>query len=136
MNVAVLVLLLVQSAVGLLALVRWRRALRAGARFPTSLVLTHIAVADTATVLWIVRLATDHAGWAWAALAVLLVGNAVGDLVLAGRWRLDEAASGRWLTGWVSAAKGLLTPRRRVGATHATLAGVTTVATLVGCLVG
>ncbi|HWU22149.1 MAG TPA: hypothetical protein VN088_11530 [Nocardioides sp.] len=136
MNIAVLVLLVVQSALGLLALLRWRRALRSGARFPTALVATHIAVVDVATGLWVVRLVSDRAGWGWAALVVLLVGNGLGDLVLAGRWRLDQAVAGQWLKGWVSAAKGLLEPRRRVGALHATFAGITTVAVLVGCLVG
>lgn len=135
MVVAVLVLLVVQSLVGLLALLRWRRALRAGARFPTVLVTVHVVVALTATALWVVRLLAGGDGWAWAAFVVLLVGNGLGDLVLAGRWRLDEAVGGRWLRGWVSAAKGLLTPRRRVGAAHATLAGVTTVLVLVACLV-
>ena len=53
-----------------------------------------------------------------------------------GRWRLDQAASGAWLKGWISAAKGLTNPKRRIGAAHATLAGVTTVAMLVACLIG
>ena len=136
MNVAVLVLLVLQSTVGLLALLRWRRALRAGSRFPTSLVATHVVVADTASILWIVRLVADHLAWGWASLVVLLVGNGIGDLVLAGRWRLDQAATGAWLKGWVSAAKGLTNPKRRIGAAHATLAGVTTVAMLVACLIG
>ncbi|HJQ04021.1 MAG TPA: hypothetical protein VJ872_01125 [Nocardioides sp.] len=136
MNIAVLLLLVVQSLIGLLALLRWRTAMRSGARFPTALVATHIAVVDVASILWIVRLVSDRAAWGWAALVVLLVGNGLGDLVLAGRWRLDEAVGGQWLKGWVSGAKGLLTPRRRVGAAHATLAGVTTVAVLVACLVG
>ena len=135
MNVVVLVLLLVQSALGLLALLRWRKAIRTSARFPTSLVATHILVADTATILWIVRLVTDEAGWGWASFVVLLVGNGIGDLVLAGRWRLDQATSGAWLKGWVSAAKGLLNPKRRVGAAHAAGAGIVTVVVLVACLI-
>ncbi|GAA4805840.1 hypothetical protein ACFQ0K_00870 [Nocardioides caeni] len=136
MDVVVLVLLLLQSALGVLALLRWRKALRPSARFPTSLVAAHIAVSDIATILWVVRLVTDEVGWGWAALGVLLVGNGIGDLVLAGRWRLDQATSGAWLKGWVSAAKGLTNPKRRVGAAHAAGAGITTVALLVACLIG
>ncbi|GAB2989174.1 hypothetical protein [Nocardioides montaniterrae] len=136
MVVAVLVLLVVQSLLGVLALLRWRRALRTGASFPWPLVASHVLVADIATALWIARLVTDAGGWGWASFGVLLVGNGLGDLVLAGRWRLDAAVGGRWLTGWVSGAKGLLDPRRRVGALHATGAGVVTVLVLVACILG
>lgn len=134
-DIVVLVLLLVQSLIGVAALLRWRSALRAGATFPTALVATHIAVADAATIVWIVRMATDELAWGWASFVVLLVGNGVGDLVLAGRWRLDQAVAGQWLRGWVNAVKGLANPKRRLGAAHAAGAGVTTVLMLVACLV-
>ncbi|GAB3859394.1 hypothetical protein GCM10028801_20730 [Nocardioides maradonensis] len=136
MNIVVLVLLVLQSLIGVLALLCWRRAVHSGARFPLALVASHIAVVDAATGLWIVRLVSDRAGWGWAALVVLLAGNGIGDLVLAGRWRLDKAVGGQWLKGWLSAAKGLTNPKRRIGAAHAVGAGVTTVAMLVACLVG
>ena len=136
MDMAVLVLLLLQSALGLLALLRWRKALRAPGRFPTTLVTSHVVVADAATVLWIVRMASGEEAWGWAAFVVLLVGNGLGDLVLAGRWRIDQAMSGAWLKGWLSAVKGLADPKRRVGAAHAAGAGIVTVATLAACLVG
>ena len=136
LNVIVLVLLVVQSLIGVTALLRWRAALRNGSPFPTAVVATHIAIADAGTVLWIIRLVTDDLKWGWAALVVILVGNAVGDIVLAGRWRLDQALSGQWLTGWVSAAKGLLNPKRRLGAAHAAGAGITTTLLAIACIVG
>ena len=134
MNVAALVLLLLQSVLGLLALLRWRKVLRPSAPFPTALVAAHVVVADAATLLWIVRMVSDEVAWGWASFVVLLVGNGLGDLVLAGRWRLDQAVSGAWLKGWMSAAKGLLDPKRRVGAAHAAGAGIVTVVVLVACL--
>lgn len=133
LDLVVLVLLAAQSLLGVLALLRWRAALRAGARFPVALVATHVAVVDLATVLWIVRMVTDELAWGWVSLVVILLGNGLGDLVLAGRWRLDQAVSGRWLRGWVSAARGLLDPQRRAGAAHAVGAGVTTVMLAVAC---
>lgn len=133
-DLIVLVLLLAQSLIGVAALVRWRSALRSGSPFPTALVATHILVADAATILWIVRMVTDELAWGWASLVVLLVGNGIGDLVLAGRWRIDQAISGGWLRGWVDAAKGLLNPKRRLGAAHAAGAGVTTVFLAIACV--
>lgn len=136
LDLVVLVLLVVQSLLGVLALLRWRAASRAGSAFPTALVATHIAVVDIATVLWVVRVVSDDLVWGWISLGVLLLGNGLGDLVLAGRWRIDEAVSGQWLRGWVDAAKGLLHPKRRIGAAHAVGAGVTTVLLAAACVVG
>lgn len=132
LDVIVLVLLLIQSSLGALALLRWRAA---KARIPWSIVGVHIAVVDVATILWIVRLVTDDLGWGWASLVVLILGNGLGDLVLAGRWRADHAVSGRWLRGWVNAVKGLLSPQRRLGAAHAAGAGIVTLLTAVACVV-
>jgi hypothetical protein len=135
LDAVVLALLVLQSVVGVLALLRWRGALRAATSFPTALVAAHIVVSAGATALWVVWLASDRLAWGWAAFVVVLVGNGLGDLVLAGRWRLDQALSGRWLRGWADAARNLLDRRRRIGAAHAALAGVTTVLMLVACLV-
>lgn len=135
LDLIVLVLLAVQALLGVVALLRWRAARVVGTAFPTALVTAHVVVAVVAVVLWVVRMATDDLGWGWGALVVLLTANGIGDLVLAGRWRLDHAVSGRWVRGWLSAAKGLTHPRRRAGAAHAVMAGVTTVLLLVACLV-
>lgn len=135
LDAIVLVLLLLQSALGALAFLRWRRALRSGASFPTALVATHVAVADTATVLWIVRMLSDELAWGWAALVVIIAANGLGDLILAGRWRLDHALSGRWARSYFSAVKGLTEPRRRAGAAHLVGAGVTTITLAAACVV-
>jgi len=134
LNVIVLVLLGVTMAIGLTVLLRWLKRRRPGTGFPTALVATHISVVVVGTALWVIFMATDQVAWAWASLVVVLTGNGLGDLVLAGRWRLDVAASGRWAQGWLSAVKDLVHPRRRINAAHAVLAGVTSVTMLVATL--
>lgn len=131
----VLVLLVLQSLLGVAALLRWRSAYKNRVGFPMRTVATHIAFADVTTVLWIVWMVTDALAWGWAALVTILLANGVGDLLLAGRWRLEHALTGRWLRGWVAAAKGLTSPRRRVNAAHAVMAGVTTAVLAAACVV-
>lgn len=134
MNVAVLVLLGVTVSVGITVLLRWLKRRRPGTAFPTPLVAVHIGAAVAGTALWVTFMATDTTAWAWVALVVVLTGNGLGDMVLAGRWRLDVAARGRWAQDWWSAVKDLVRPRRRINAAHAALAGVTTVSMLVATL--
>lgn len=123
----VLILLVTTVAFGLLILLRWLRRRTAGSQFPTTLVVLHLSGAVATLALWLAYMATDRLGWAWAALVTVLTTNGLGDLVLAGRWRLDAAMRGTWIRDYGKALGDLRHPRRRINAAHFVLAGTTTV---------
>jgi hypothetical protein len=127
MTTAVLVLLVTTATFGILILLRWLRRHTAGSKFPTALVALHLFSAVATLALWLTYMATDRLGWAWAALITVLATNGLGDLVLAGRWRLDAAVRGTWIRDYGKALGDLRNPRRRINAAHFVLAGTTTV---------
>ena len=54
-----------------------------GRRIRPPLIFTHLLLAASGLVLWIVYLAADKKGWAWAAFALLLVVASLGFGMLA-----------------------------------------------------
>ena len=123
----VLLLLVATATVGTLALLRWLRRRSPGSKFPTALVVLHVSAVLTTLTLWLIYMTTDRTGWAWAALVTVLTANGLGDLLLAGRWRLDSAVRGTWIRDYGKAVSDLRHPRRRLNAAHLVLAGTTTV---------
>src|SRR5690554_5561744 len=87
MNAVVLVALLVVVALGVTALVQWLRRPTSGTAFPTPLVGSHVVSVVVGVGLWIAFMATDTLALAWFAFAVIIIGNALGDIITTGRWR-------------------------------------------------
>jgi hypothetical protein len=93
MGVAALIVWVATALGGFTLLGMWLRA--GGARAATAggpttrlappLILGHFGLAAGGLVLWIVYLAVDRTGLAWAALAVLVVVAGLGDVMFA-RW--------------------------------------------------
>ncbi|HEX6676291.1 MAG TPA: hypothetical protein VF486_14850 [Actinomycetes bacterium] len=105
MGVAALITWIITALGGFVLLATWlsRGGLReraAGAsRFPPALILGHFLLAAGGLILWIVYLATDTTGVAWAAFAVLLVVALLGFTMLA-----------RWLQGRRTAVGAVAAP--------------------------
>ena len=133
MAIAALVSWALSILVGVAVLVQWWR--RRGGRFPTLIVLSHIATALLGLYFWIGFVLGDGALWAWLAFAVLGVNNGLGDAILTGRFRAVSGTMGTWRQDYGSAIKSLVQGRRpKMASIHAILAGVTSVLVLVACL--
>ena len=133
MAIAALVSWALSILVGVVVLVQWWR--RRGGRFPTVIVLSHIATALLGLYFWIGFVLGDGALRAWLALVVLSVNNGLGDAILTGRFRAVSGTVGSWRQDYGSAFKGLLQGRRpKMASVHAILAGVTSVLILIACL--
>ncbi len=91
MALVVLVLWLVQAAVGVTLFVSWlRHAHGRGART----VVTHVVSSLTGLAFWIWFVATGALAPAWIAFVVITIGNGFGDVMLLQRARrLDPAAT-------------------------------------------
>ncbi len=89
MGVAALITWIVTAVGGFVLLLTWlsrgglRERASGASRFPPALILGHFLLAAGGLVLWIVYLATDTAGIAWTAFAVLLVVALLGFTMLA-----------------------------------------------------
>jgi hypothetical protein len=74
-----------------------RQAAQPGRRIRTPLIFTHFLLAASGLVLWIIYLAADTKGWAWAAFVVLLVVAGLGFAMFAlwlQRRQANPAAAG------------------------------------------
>jgi hypothetical protein len=60
-----------------------RQADQPGRRIRPPLIFTHLLLAASGLVLWVIYLAADRKGWAWAAFVVLLVVASLGFGMLA-----------------------------------------------------
>jgi hypothetical protein len=89
MAVAALITWLVTALGGFVLLFRWMggggHKPGSGSRLPASLVFAHFGLAVVGLVLWIIYLATDSEGIAWAAFVVLLPVALAGFTMFA-RW--------------------------------------------------
>jgi hypothetical protein len=124
---------LVTAALGILELLAWRNS----SSRPPPLAYRHATTALTGLVLWVGFLVTDRAVLAWAALAVLALGNGLGDLLTTVGWRSRNSGGTASLTKDARSAVGevLRFRRSRRVVAHALLAGVTFVSVLAAAIV-
>ena len=78
--VLVLVFLAVTAILGVASLMAWRR--HRGTGFPAKKIATHVSLQSASIVIWGIFLATMQPWIAWAAFAVITVGQVFGDLLM------------------------------------------------------
>jgi hypothetical protein len=76
-----------------------KQADQPGRRIRPPLIFTHLLLAASGLVLWIIYLAADQKGWAWAAFVVLLVVASLGFGMLALWLQRRQAAGSPALAG-------------------------------------
>lgn len=126
---------LVTGVVGIVVLIQWLRRHRAGRRFPTRLVLSHLVTAVVGIGLWAWFVASDRLLAGWLTFAALNVINGFGDAILTGRVRALTGVGPSWWKDYSRALRRVAAGRHPPLATlHAVLAGVTYFSTLVACV--
>ena len=120
----------VQGAVGVRLLAEWLRGRR-----DTSTVLSHVGLSVGALGPWIAFLATEDVAWGWAALALITVGNSLGDSLLRNRWRRLTGVRSSFLRDYAGAVGAVLTGRLPAAVVfHAAFAGAVYFAALASCI--
>ncbi len=110
-----------------------------GRRIRTPLIFTHLALAATGLVLWIVYLAIDKRGLAWVAFGLLLVVATLGFAMLALWLQRRQAQPAPAATGGASLAAEGSTPAEQhfpvpIVAVHGLVAATTLVLVLLAAL--
>ncbi|GAB3602566.1 hypothetical protein [Microbacterium aureliae] len=95
----------IQAGVGILLLAGWVRHARGA---DAGRVVSHITLMVLYLTPWAMFVLTGVAWWAWAALAVLLVGIPFGDLVLLDRGRRVRGETGAGMSGYAVAIRALV----------------------------
>ena len=133
LSLIALALWLVTAALGILEFLAWRRS----SSKPPPLVYRHAATALTGLALWAGFVLTDRAPLAWMAVAVLALGNGLGDLLTTGGWRSRNTGGTGSLTKDVRSALGevLRFRRSRRVVAHALLAGATFFSVLAAAII-
>ncbi|MEV4313717.1 hypothetical protein [Actinocrispum sp. NPDC049592] len=130
--IAALVAWVISAGVGVVMLLRWRRAVP-----PPPAALIHLAAAATGLALWITYLSTDRpAALAWVTFGVLIVINGLGDMLLTVRWRARRANTGHGsaILDYFRAAREVMSGKRPAALAHAFLAPAILVLVLVTAL--
>ncbi|AIY00069.1 hypothetical protein ART_0470 [Arthrobacter sp. PAMC 25486] len=122
-----LVFWIIQVSVGISLLVSWWRHGRRGA----AVIITHVASVVVGLGLWIAFLLSSALWPAWAAFALLNVGNGFGDAMLVGRHRSQAGPTASYLSAILAVVKGWMPPRVTF---HALFAGVVYFSCLGVCL--
>lgn len=115
-----LALLVLTAALGLVALLRWRRHRAAG--YPAGRIAAHIALQVVSIGVWIAFLATGLPSVAWSAFVVITAGQVVGDLLMFASYRARHPDAGG--VGYAAAAADVLSFRRKAPALHATVGAI------------
>ena len=128
-----LALWLVTATLGILELLAWRSS----SSKPPPLAYRHATTALTGLVLWAGFVVTDRALLAWVAVAVLGLGNGLGDLLTTTGWRSRNSGGTASLIKDAGSAVGevLRFRRSRRVVAHALLAGATFFIVLVAAVV-
>lgn len=130
----ILITWVLSASAGVWMLLRWlarHRAAPSPSSFPPLIVFFHLASASVGLVLWIVYLVADRpVALAWAALALLMLINGLGDTIMTRGWiarhRHDrEERRGSGALVYVRAAGETLNGRRPAPMAHALLAATT-----------
>lgn len=129
----VLVTWVLSATAGIWMLLRWlarHREAPGPSSFPPRIVFFHLASASLGLAVWIAYLAADRqAALAWAALAMLMVINGLGDTIMTRGWharhRHDQEHGGSGAVVYLRAAGETLNGRRPAPMAHALLAATT-----------
>ncbi len=130
LQLAVLALLLVTAALGLLALRRWWG--RRGAGFPSGRIATHISLQLVSIGLWTAFALSDLLVLAWTAFAVITVGQVFGDLLMFASYRARRRVEGA--VPYRAVARDVLGFSRPVAALHAVIGATGYFAMLAACI--
>ncbi len=121
---------IVQGAVGVGLFVGWLHGCR-----KASTVLSHVGISVGALGPWIAFLSTDDVAWGWLALALITIGNTLGDSLLRARWRRVAGIRSSFLRDYAGAVRATLTGRLPPPVTfHAWWAGVVWFSALASCI--
>lgn len=130
MAVIVLVLLAVTAILGAASLRAWLRHRTSG--FPARKVTTHIVLQISAIVIWCVFLVTLQPWVAWAAFAVITVGQVFGDLLMFASYRARHRTAKA--ESYLAVAKDVLGFTRIAPALHAIIGALGWFSMLAVCI--
>ncbi|MGY0387699.1 hypothetical protein ACWZJV_12070 [Nocardioides sp. WG-D5] len=132
MSYVVLVAWLVQAAVGVLLLTGWLGHGRAHPR----VAITHVTLSVLGVASWITYVLTDRVLWAWAAFALITIGNVFGDTMLLRRTRSMGGSHLSTVNAYRLALRSMFKGRLPLRVSfHAMFAGVVYFSTLAICIV-
>lgn len=132
MSYVVLVAWLVQAAVGVLLLRGWFRHGRINSR----VVATHAILSVLGVASWIAYVLADRVLWAWAAFALITIGNVFGDNILLRRTRAMGGSHLSTVNAYKLALRSMFKGRLPLRVSfHAMFAGVVYFSTLAVCIV-
>ncbi len=118
--IAALVSLVISAVIGVVMLLRWRRAVP-----PPPTAFIHLTSATAGLALWITYLSTDRpAALAWVTFGMLIITNGLGDILLTSGWRARRAKTGHGsaVLDYFRAAREVASGRRPAAMAHAFLA--------------
>ncbi|MFE6645916.1 hypothetical protein ACFVJS_05100 [Nocardioides sp. NPDC057772] len=132
MTYVVLVAWLVQAAVGVLLLTGWLRRSHGRSR----VAVTHATLSVVGAASWIAYVLAGPVLWAWAAFALISIGNIFGDSMLLRRTRAMGGSHLSTVSAYKLALRSIFDGRLpvRVGF-HALFAGAVYFSTLAACIV-
>ncbi|MFI5622482.1 hypothetical protein ACIA03_03360 [Nocardioides sp. NPDC051685] len=131
MSYVVLVAWLVQAAVGILLLTSWI----GHGRTPPRTVVTHVTLSVLGVASWITYVLSDMVLWAWAAFALIAIGNAFGDMMLLRRARAMGGSHLSTVNAYKVALRSMFKGRLPLRVSfHAVFAGVVFFSTLGVCI--
>ncbi|ALJ18460.1 hypothetical protein [Microbacterium sp. No. 7] len=119
--IADLVLLLVAAAFGLTSLLAWMRHRGSGIP-PVAKIATHVALQVVSIGVWTAFVVTGSAPVAWAAFAIITVGQVFGDLLMFASYRARHPGTTR--PGYRAVSGDVLGFRRPAAALHALVGAI------------